>query len=126
MRNFLHLPIDIQKLLVLKNQPNPYDGWQIENKGDDINIYIDKSMYFVDFMHYHDQVEKINLICFRWPMSSPQLILDFTFNNWVLNIAYHTLQTLDPCFNWVSQISRDLNHHKMIYDFTTSFFPTLR
>ena len=71
MRNFLHLPIDMQKLIVLKNQPNPYDGWKIENKGDDINIYIDKSMYFVDFMHYHGQVEKINLIYFYWPMSSP-------------------------------------------------------
>lgn len=81
MRNFLHLPIDIQKLIVLKNQPNPYDGWWIDNKGDDINIYIIKSMYFVDFMHYHDQVEKINLICFCWPMSSPWLIFDYTFNN---------------------------------------------
>lgn len=124
VRNFLHSTIDIKKEIVLKNQPNPYDGWWIENKGDEINIYVEKSMYFNDITHYHDQIEKINLICFHWPISSPRLILDYFFNNWVLNITYHTLQNLDPLFNWVSQIARDLNHHKMIYDFTTSFVST--
>jgi len=71
MRDFLCLPIEIQKMIVLKNQPNPYDGWLIENKEDEINIYINKSMYFVDIPYYHDQIQKINLICFRWPTSLP-------------------------------------------------------
>ena len=71
MRNFLHLPIEIQKVIILRNPPDLYDGWRMDNKGDNINIYIDKSMYYVDPRHYHDQIEKINLICFRWPTSSP-------------------------------------------------------
>jgi len=108
MRNFLHLPIEIQKIIVLKNQPNSYDGWRLDNKGDNINIYIDKSMYYVDFRHYHDQNENINLICFYWPTSSPRLILDCSFNYWVLNIAYHTPQNLNSFFNWENQIAEDL------------------
>jgi len=71
MKNFLRFPIEIQKIIVLKNPPKLYDGWILDNKGDNINIYIDKSMYYVDPRHYHDQIEKINLICFRWPTSSP-------------------------------------------------------
>jgi len=81
MKNFLRLFIEIQKMIILKNQPNPYDGWRIENKGDEINIYIDKSMYYVDLRYYYDQIQKINLIYFHWPTSSPRLILDYSFNN---------------------------------------------
>ena len=126
MKNFLHLPLDIQKIIALKNQPNLHDGWQIDNKEDNTNIYIDKSMYYVDFRHYHDQVEKINLIYFYWPISAPWLILDCTFNNWILNVAYHTPQDLIHFFDWANQIVGDLNYHKMIYDFTTSFIPKSR
>ena len=58
-------------MIVLKNQPNSYDRWRIENKEDEINIHINKSMYYVDLRHYHDQIQKINLICYHWPISSP-------------------------------------------------------
>ena len=126
IRNFLRLPIEIQKLIVVKNQPNSCDRWKIDNKWDNINIYIDKSMYYVDFRHYHDQIERINLICFHWPTSSPWLNLDCSFNHWVLNIAYNTPQNLNGFFNWENQITGDLNYHKMIYDFTPSFVPKLR
>lgn len=44
MRNFLSLPIDIQKMIVLKNQPNAHDGWRMDKKGDNIDIYIKKFM----------------------------------------------------------------------------------
>jgi len=126
MRNFLRLPIEIQKIIVLKNPPNLYDGWRLDNKGDNINIYIDKSMYYVDPRHYHDQIEKINLICFRWPTSLPRLILDCSFNHWILNIMYHVPQDLNNFFDWANQIVGDLNYHKMIYDFTPSFVPKPR
>jgi len=117
MRNFLRFPIKIQKVIILRNPPNLYDGWRMDNKGDNINIYIDKSMYYVDSRHYH---------CFRWPTSSPRLILDCSFNHWILNIACHAPQDLNNFFDWANQIAGDLNYHKMIYDFTSSFFPKPR
>lgn len=71
----------------------------MEVYGGKIEIYIEKAIYYLNYWHYHNQVEKINWLCLRWPVSAPKLILDCTFNKWILNVAYYTLQNLRALFH---------------------------
>lgn len=65
-----------------------YDGWKIYVKEENLEIYQDRVMYFQSNYHYFENVHKINLLFLYWPTIGPNLILDCTFNDWVLEVAY--------------------------------------
>ena len=67
-------------------------------------------MYHLSYWHYHDQINKINMLCLYWPIATPRLILDCIFNHWILDIAHHTPQYLEPLFECTNQIIGDLCH----------------
>jgi len=55
-RNFLHLPIDLQRSLALPLLLKRYQGWKISVQGDNLGISIDKAMYHSSHIHYFTQV----------------------------------------------------------------------
>lgn len=67
--------------MALHHGPGIYDGWKIFVKEENLQIYLDTSMYFQGYYHYYEQVNKKNLLCLYWPIAVPKLIMDYTFNN---------------------------------------------
>lgn len=46
VQSILRLPIDIQRDLTLHHAPGTYDDWKICVKGENHEIYLDRTMYF--------------------------------------------------------------------------------
>jgi len=109
--------------LALHHGPSTYDGWKISIKEENIQIYLDKAMYFQGYYHYYEQVHKINFLCLYWPTIAPKLILVSSFNNWVLEVVSQNTQSLHLITNWMNQFMGDLCHQKLIYDFSPLFVP---
>lgn len=114
VRNFLRLPVEIQKFITRQFHDDANLDWNFNEIGDNVEISADASAYFADSGR---QIENLNLFCLFWPVSAPRITLDLLMADWDLEDA----AVFPEASQWLNDFAGNLCHQKVVYDYSRLF-----